>query len=421
MTFKNILTGIGVFLVYAVIAFSNPAYAADATTHPDATNTGTTGTLTPDSGNVTLGTGQTLENISLTGCVVVNGSNVTIRNVKVACTGGNAAINVTSGNTILIENSEITMPAGQGVGIYTSTATNVTIRAVEISQAGDLIMINNTNGVIIRDSWLHDPQMGGHVDVIQVVGGKNILIQNNTFKMSTGTGSGGSNFTANVIVKADIGPIDTVTIDNNFGQGGSAPFYCMAGNDPQNSNSSGQFPAPTNCHITNNTILAGSFTYTVPLIVNQAAGELINCNKLSDGSLAKVARNDRGGGIFTNTCTGGVTPTVSPSPSLSPFPSPTIGQPTGDPTASPSATITPGTGCSKKAQGDSDCSGVVSITDFAIWRAEFINGCSKTNLTFEACGQDVDGNGSSVDADYNADGNPGIADFAIWRTAFLAR
>lgn len=89
---------------------------------------------------------------------------------------------------------------------------------------------------------------------------------------------------------------------------------------------------------------------------------------------------------------------------------------------SPSTAITPTTpaGCAKKTTGDADCNGSVAIADFALWRAEFLGGCSSTTLNAAACGGDADSDGSLIDADFNNDGKVTIADFAIWRTFFLA-
>lgn len=105
---------------------------------------------------------------------------------------------------------------------------------------------------------------------------------------------------------------------------------------------------------------------------------------------------------------------VSPSPTLTP---------TLSPTPTPPNTISPtgGTGsCPKKSQGDADCSGAPSITDYAVWRVEYKGNCSSTNLTEAACGDDKDGNGSFLDADFNGDGRATLVDYQIWRNAFIA-
>lgn len=378
---KRFITVIAIFFLLTVFV-CRPSYAADAQNHPDASTTGPTGTLTTQNGNVTLGNNQNLQNVTLNGCITVNGGPVTIKNVKVNCGGGsNASINLTgAAHDVLVENVEEVRQTASGVSMYIEDSRNVTVRAVDFSNGGDIMMINGVDGLTIENSYLHDPIVSGngHTDVIQFVGGKNITIRNNTLRLGTGGSGTSGGYVANVLAKADLKPIDNITIDNNFGQGGSAPFYCMAGNDPQNSNSSGQFPAPTNCHITNNTIVTGSYTYTTPIIVNQAAGELINCNKLSDGSLAKIARNDRQGGIFTNGCTGGVTPTVSPG-----------------------VTITQQPSCPKKNQGDANCDGQITLSDYALWRNEFT------------------GSATSKNADFNGSGSVTLADYAVWRSGFV--
>jgi len=56
--------------------------------------------------------------------------------------------------------------------------------------------------------------------------------------------------------------------------------------------------------------------------------------------------------------------------------------------------------CSLKSKGDADCSGVVNLLDFEVWRREFLN---QTGLN-----SDFDGNGTVS-----------ILDFEIWRRGFL--
>lgn len=373
-----------VVFVYAASA-ATVTHAADANNRPNAETTGPTGTLTPQSGNKTLGNGQTLENVELSGCITVTGSNVTIKNVKVNCSSGTSSINIASNSSdVTVEKVEAVRPTANAVSMFIGAASNVTVRAVDMSNGGDVIMIHSVNGLTIEDSYLHDPKLAGngHVDVVQIVGGKNITIRNNTITMSVGAAGSGA-YVANILAKADLGAIDNVLIENNYFSGGQFSVYTMAGNNSCNVNSTGQFPAPTNMKIQFNTF--SGTNGVLPLVANPGAGQVINCNKLPSGALIQYRKYDKptcDGATYTSTCTG-TQPTTAPTV-----------QPTANPTTAPS--------CPKKTLGDADCNGMISITDYAAWRAEF------------------KGTATTKNGDFNGDGNVSLADYAAWKTTFTS-
>lgn len=82
----------------------------------------------------------------------------------------------------------------------------------------------------------------------------------------------------------------------------------------------------------------------------------------------------------------------------------------------PTMTSTPGT-CPAKSRGDADCNGIPSVTDYAVWRAEYKGGCSSTNLTAAACGDNKDNIGTIMDADFNGDNKVSLVDYQAWRAA----
>lgn len=104
------------------------------------------------------------------------------------------------------------------------------------------------------------------------------------------------------------------------------------------------------------------------------------------------------------------TPIPTNIPTLAPTTEPTI-QPTTKPTSNPPT-------CPKKIQGDADCNGTISITDYAIWRAEYRGGCTSTNLTATACQDDKDARGSLMDADFNDNGSITLVDYQAWKSSF---
>ena len=76
--------------------------------------------------------------------------------------------------------------------------------------------------------------------------------------------------------------------------------------------------------------------------------------------------------------------------------SPTV-TPTPEPTATPIVSL-----CPLKSQGDANCDGRITLTDFTIWKNQFL------------------GNDTGLTADFNGDGRITITDFTIWRNSFLA-
>ncbi len=87
-------------------------------------------------------------------------------------------------------------------------------------------------------------------------------------------------------------------------------------------------------------------------------------------------------------CANVSTPTNTPTPSL-----------TVVPTITP--TVTP-IGCPKKSSGDTNCDGVINLSDFETWRKEYLK-LVNTNT-----------------ADFDGDGQSTLADFQIWRGGYFA-
>ncbi len=94
-------------------------------------------------------------------------------------------------------------------------------------------------------------------------------------------------------------------------------------------------------------------------------------------------------------------PTATRAPTPTTVVSPTATK-TPTPTSNPSVTITPTPGtCSKKAQGDANCDGIINLQDFEAWRAEFVGG--STTKT----------------ADFNKDTKVNLLDYEVWRSHYI--
>lgn len=121
----------------------------------------------------------------------------------------------------------------------------------------------------------------------------------------------------------------------------------------------------------------------------------------------------------TNTPTPTPSPSPTPTPTLTPTRTPTpttqaTPSPSPSPSRPPTPTVSPTPIC-QKDKGDANCDGRTNLADFAIWRQEYLGGCSLQNLSFTACGEDRDNDNRPIDADFKTDGAIRLSDFSIWR------
>ncbi|MDD4922926.1 MAG: fibronectin type III domain-containing protein [Bacteroidales bacterium] len=172
---------------------------------PDASSTGTTGTLTA-SGPITVTTaGAIIENLDISGKISIKANNVTIRNCKFTSLDIASADSYTG---TVVEDCELTWAGRQ----------NYTLRRCEISsQADDLIRLGGTN-ILIEDCYLHvdgPPVSGNHADAIQLYPGPavNCIIRHNTIYV--------------LLTSSVAGVINAggVLIENNLLAGGSYTIY----------------------------------------------------------------------------------------------------------------------------------------------------------------------------------------------------
>src|SRR5262249_15692420 len=138
---------------------------------PGASSTGIPAgvTLTAKTGDITISTdGTVISGLDLTGCIVNNAANVTIKNSRIRCQGAYAIFNdyrLASNSGLEVFDSEIDC-AGQGgsTGIsgHTMTVTRVNIHSCE----NGLDMQDHS---ALLDSYIHDLSLVGvgHTDGIQ--------------------------------------------------------------------------------------------------------------------------------------------------------------------------------------------------------------------------------------------------------------
>ena len=187
------------------------------TSFPDADSTGPTGPLAPSGSLSITDDGAVIEDLEITGNIVIDADDVTVRNVKInATTGGKYGIEVRTGNRgILIEDVEIDCGNRATHGIVHG---GYTARRVEIYGCEDGFRAGGST--TIEDSWVHDlflPSAADpHYDAIQSVGGTDITIRGNRLE---GPYQGQ---TSAIIAHAHIGgPLVNLVIEENWLSGGT--------------------------------------------------------------------------------------------------------------------------------------------------------------------------------------------------------
>lgn len=172
------------------------------------------GALTPDTQEplYTSADNQVIEDLDLTGCIVVQHANVTIHNVTIHgdCFYG---VFIDTGGSATITDSEIACNGqNSGMGFGHFTATRVYVHDCENAAVVD-------NDVTIQDSVLvaRETYLGSHGDVIQFFSGSGVVIDHNLLA--------GVRPTTSAII-ADGGGVDDVAITDNFLTGGAYTLYC---------------------------------------------------------------------------------------------------------------------------------------------------------------------------------------------------
>lgn len=158
---------------------------------PDASTTGPSdGTRLKDADSMTIDQdGAVVEGVRVSGRIIIDADDVTIRDSVVQTDTDLYPIHVKSGTVgALIEDVEVDNLGGSGLGVFFQGSG--TLRRADIHSAADGVRIQS--GTVIVDScYIHDlhRQPGGHHDTIQIRKGDDVTITGNNlqpFKESTG-------------------------------------------------------------------------------------------------------------------------------------------------------------------------------------------------------------------------------------------
>lgn len=205
-----------------------PAPATASSGRPDASNTGvpTGTTLRRHDGNLTITkAGARYDALDIHGFVSVQAPDVKITRsiVRGGVARGNIGLVTNYSSTatgFVLEDSEL-VPKHPSVWIDGAKGGNFTLRRVEVRGTVDAVKVHGSN-VVVEDSWLHstkyfssDPNQDGkgtHNDGVQILGGRNIRIRDNSI-------SGAGN--AAIMVSQDHSTATDVKVTGNFLDGGA--------------------------------------------------------------------------------------------------------------------------------------------------------------------------------------------------------
>lgn len=206
--------------------------------YPDSTNTGVPAgaLLTTRNGDVHLNAPGVYTNLNITGCVLIEASNVTLRNSRI--TGDcwfsiRTTINPNGVTGLLIEDTEIVLSATKN-GSYGICCSNFTMNRVWIhgspngNAGADCIYLNSN--AFVRNSFCEVGILPGnppgnpnatsaHADGMSSDGGNNVELDHNTIRNP-------NQQTSAILISTNSGSITNFRIRNSLMAGGGYTVYC---------------------------------------------------------------------------------------------------------------------------------------------------------------------------------------------------
>lgn len=239
-------------------------------TWPDATNTGSSGTLTPVTGSEVTMDGTVIQNREVAGTITVHAANVIIRNCHFTG-GGYFGVDAEGATGLLVEDCTFDEAATAAI---TDNGGGNTYQRLNIAGSPDGVRIGN--GATFRNSYIHsltpyDPASGTHNDGVDFTGGTGITVEHNRIEMgfmSATAISMSSGFTA--------GGSDCLIVGNHLHGG----MYSLDG--------PGSASTATNIRVTNNTFTRG---YDYGPVTNwlDGTGNVWSGNVFTDGNVVHPA------------------------------------------------------------------------------------------------------------------------------------
>ena len=259
---------------------------------PDASNTGVPAgtTLTPSGGVTVSQAGAVIDARDISGPVVVNAPNVTIRRSRIRT---NAMWVVESNSTgLVIQDSELLNrpTAGQNNCHNAIGSSGFSVVRSEISGCENAADIGGDN-VTMTDNYIHDLDTTGpsyvwgndpHTDGLQMSpGADNIVVRHNWIDPTVGGGA------TSAIIMGVNGAQHNVWIEDNYLDGRNASYALYANRQPS-----------TNVNINRNRMLRGIGGYTACVKLGNTATEFADNHDATTNAL--LAPDNGAGGSCTN-------------------------------------------------------------------------------------------------------------------------
>jgi hypothetical protein len=253
--------------------------------------------------------GTVIEGLNITGSVIINAANVTLKNCSITSSDYDVVLVKPGITGAVVENCNINNQSSGGQGI----AGQGTFLNNNIQNAADGIDVRGDN-TVIQGNYIHNMSgtSGSHLDGIQADGGfSNLTINHNTVINEQGQ-------TSAVMLDNYWGPIDKVAITDNLLVGGDYSVYI-------NEVAQGQNPGGkvTNVTFENNHLGAGTYG-TLDLRTELGDQPTISGN-IDDGrTLAQSLTTTGQPPAGSTSGTGGTGGTSGTGGTTSPTPTPTI-------------------------------------------------------------------------------------------------
>ncbi len=219
-TFKNLTTGRGTSRRDVFLTVESGGGGDGG--KPGPTNTGPydESILTPMNGMTITTNGYVLENVDISGSILIRANNVTIRNFRIDANGEPYGIEcVQNYSGLLAEDGEII--DAESCGVY---GKGFIARRLEVHQGGrDAFKAHGD--ALIEDCWMHHLGMssGAHADGDQSLVGMNITIRHNNIDMPIGIPGHESN--SALSISAYYGATGNVLIERNWLNGGNFTLF----------------------------------------------------------------------------------------------------------------------------------------------------------------------------------------------------
>lgn len=203
---------------------------------PDATNTGPTnpGILVASGGMTITAANQVIQDVAVSGTIVIKAPGVVIKNFKINASGSNYGVQVVSGD-VTLQDGEITNAMGAAV-----IGNNWVATRLHVHEMGS-DAFNGGGHNTLEYCYIHNCGMsaGAHADGLQLNNGDTIIIRGNNIDMPYWSQIGSQVYRGNSCLFLNgyvYNYLDGTVIDGNWFNGGNYSIYALTQTNTQVTN-----------------------------------------------------------------------------------------------------------------------------------------------------------------------------------------